>query len=99
MLSTGALAGSLFDAGRPVDGRRRLTPEMVADMAIVAEKYRRAYRYAPASRLLPLAQGHLELALALRPACQPPAVRHALISIAGEMAALAAGTLALDLGH
>jgi tetratricopeptide (TPR) repeat protein len=98
-LSTGVLAGSLFDAERPGDGRRRLAPEMVADMAIVAEKYRRAYRYAPASKLLPLAHGHLELALALRPACQPPAVRHALISIAGEMAALAAGTLALDLGH
>jgi transcriptional regulator with XRE-family HTH domain len=43
-LSTGVLAGSLFDAERPGDGRRRLAPEMVADMAIVAEKYRRAYR-------------------------------------------------------
>src|SRR2546430_1584156 len=40
-----------------------------------------------------------DLARALRPAGQPPAVGHALISIAGEMAALAAGTLALDMGH
>ena len=56
-LSTAAAAGSLFDAERSVDGRRHVAPEVVADMATVAEKYRRSYRYAPASKLLPLAHG------------------------------------------
>ena len=98
-LSTDALADSLFAAERPVDGRGRVAPEMVTDMVTVAEKYRRAYRYASASKLLPLAHGHMDLSLALHPAWQTPAVRHTLISIAGEMAALAGVTLALDMGH
>ena len=42
-----------------------MAPEVVADMATVAANYRRSYRYAPASKLLPLAHGHMELALAL----------------------------------
>ena len=80
-----------------MDGRGRVAPEMVTDMVTVAEKYRRAYRYAPASKLLPLAHGHMDLSLALHPAWQTPAVRHTLISIAGEMEALAGVTLALDM--
>ena len=98
-LLTDDLAGSLFDAEMPSDGRGRVAPEMVADMATVAEKYRRSYRYAPASRLLPLARGHMHLALSLRPAWQLAALRRTLISVVGEMAALAGVTLALDMGR
>jgi transcriptional regulator with XRE-family HTH domain len=76
----------------------RVPQETVEDVQSVAASYRRAYRCVPSSKLLPLAHGHLEMALALRPARQVGPVREGLLCAAGEMAAVAAVLLMLDMG-
>jgi hypothetical protein len=100
---SGALTGDLgaverlaSAAGGDVD---RAPQETVEDIQSVAASYRRAYRCVPSSKLLPLAHGHLELALALHPAWQPAPVRDALVGVVGQMAQLAGVLLTLDMAE
>jgi transcriptional regulator with XRE-family HTH domain len=76
----------------------RVTADAAADLRAVAAAYRRAYRAIPARQLLTAAQAHLELAASLRPAHQPEAIRIELVSVVGEMAALAGKVSLHDLG-
>ncbi len=62
-----------------------------------AHSYRRAYRAVPAAQLLPAARAHMNLALSLDPSNQPKSVQTELVATIGEMAALCAALLALDL--
>lgn len=77
-------------------GTEPVTGDTLTDMCRVAVCYRRAYHTVPASRLLPAAQAHLDVIRSCRPASQPSTYRRALMTAAGEMAALTGVLLGLD---
>jgi transcriptional regulator with XRE-family HTH domain len=97
---TATLAGSTVDAiiasGATASGGS-VSSDTTEDLRVVSRSYRSAYRSVPAARLLPAAQDHMQLALALRPGLQPPPVRRELLMVAGEMAALSAALLGINL--
>lgn len=78
------------------DRSGRVSPDTADDLRTIAASYRRSYRCLPSSRLLPAAHGHMEMALALNPAIQPEPVRASLLTVVGEMAALAGVLLMFD---
>jgi transcriptional regulator with XRE-family HTH domain/tetratricopeptide (TPR) repeat protein len=96
---TTALAGLPQDTADRIDSGRQGTIDAatVADLRLMAVGYRQAYRSVPATALLPLAQGQINLVLSLQPASQPERQRAALLLQLGEMAALAAVVSFLDL--
>jgi len=94
--SAGVLAANSLGIATPAR-THRIGANTLADLRSVAASYRRSYRAVPAGQLLPAAQAHLELAMSMRPAQQPEAERIELISVVGEMAALAAVVVLLDL--
>ncbi|WP_412542458.1 helix-turn-helix transcriptional regulator [Longispora sp. K20-0274] len=80
------------ESGQPVGA------ETLVHLRDVAAGYRRSYRSVPSSELVPAARAHLDLAVSLRPAEQPPDIRTALVRTIGEMAALTGVLLMMDLG-
>lgn len=97
---TGAVAGLSPDAQAQVS---RL-PGGAVDQATVDElrsigaSYRRSYKSFPASTLVPVAHGQLQLVTSLKPKTQPAHLRNSLLAHMAEMASLAAVLLSLDLG-
>jgi transcriptional regulator with XRE-family HTH domain len=105
MLRRTLLAGSVglwtaepLGAAAVTGSTRLVGTDTAADLKAIAAAYRRSYRMVPAAQLLSAAHAHLELAVSLRPAQQPDGVRLELVSVIGEMAALAAAVSLLDLG-
>lgn len=102
----GSLAGlSAAVAGLSPDAQAQVRrPLGTVDQATVEElrsigaSYRRSYKSFPASTLVPVAHGQLQLVMSLKPKTQPAHLRDSLLAHMAEMAALAAVLLSLDLG-
>jgi tetratricopeptide (TPR) repeat protein len=95
---TGVDIDAFFRGPRGLSLRGSLPSTMVDGLRATAATYRGAYRLAPARQLLAAAQGHMQLALSLRPGDQPEPARVHLLTCLGEMAALSGAILGLDLG-
>lgn len=97
---TGAVAGLSPDAqaqvGRPPGGT--VDQSTVDELRSIGASYRRSYRSFPASTLVPVAHGQLQLVTSLKPKTQPAHLRNSLLAHMAEMASLAAVLLSLDLG-
>ncbi|MGW6457487.1 helix-turn-helix domain-containing protein [Streptomyces sp. NPDC055078] len=97
---TAAVAGLTPDSQAQV----RRPPGGTVDQATVDElrsigaSYRRSYKSFPASTLVPVAHGQLQLVTSLGPKTQSAHLRNSLLAHMAEMAALAAVLLSLDLG-
>jgi transcriptional regulator with XRE-family HTH domain len=76
-----------------------VTPELAVDMQRVSACLRRAYRTAPAQQLYSSVHNHMQLVLSLRPGDQASAVRPQMLVATGEMAAVCAVILGLDMGQ
>ena len=74
-------------------------PDTLRDVSIISAGYRRAYRSTPAAQLFDAANAHLSLVITLRPQAQTEPVRRALLTVLGEMAALSAVLLLLDMNR
>jgi DNA-binding XRE family transcriptional regulator len=95
----GGLAALSLGLTRRTSGRGSAGSVLAADMQTVSASYRRAYRTAPAQQLYSSVHEHMKLVLSLRPDDQISAVRTQLLVTAGEMAAVSATVLGLDLGR
>jgi transcriptional regulator with XRE-family HTH domain len=97
---TSAVAGLSPDAQaqvcRPPGGT--VDQATVDELRSIGASYRRSYKSFPASALVPVAHGQLQLATSLRPKAQPARLRNSLLAHMAEMASLAAVLLSLDLG-
>ncbi|MFE4831418.1 hypothetical protein [Streptomyces sp. NPDC056672] len=97
---TAAVAGLSPDARAQVHRSRSgtLDQAMVDELRSIGAGYRRSYKSFPASALVPVAHGQLQLVTSLKPKTQPAQLRTSLLAHMAEMAALAAVLLSLDLG-
>ncbi|WP_329364766.1 helix-turn-helix domain-containing protein [Streptomyces sp. NBC_00669] len=97
---TGAVAGLSPDAqaqvSRPAGGA--VDQATVDELRSIGASYRRSYKSFPASTLVPVAHGQLQLVTSLKPKTQPARLRNSLLAHMVEMASLAAVLLSLDLG-
>lgn len=97
---TGAVAGLSPDAqaqvSRPAGGS--VDRATVDELRSIGASYRRSYKSFPASTLIPVAHGQLQLVTSLKPKTQPAHLRNSLLAHMAEMASLAAVLLSLDLG-
>lgn len=73
--------------------------ELVDQLYMASAAYRSAYSTVPATQLYAAVREHFNLVLSLRPGDQPTKIRQRLLTTAGEMAALAAPVLGLNLGR
>ena len=71
--------------------------DTASDLGAVSASYRRAYRTAPARQLYSAAHEHMQLVMSLIPGEQSSEIRDGLLVTSGEMAALAATILGLNL--
>lgn len=99
LASSVLLSAESFGAASAAGSTRSVDAATAADLRAIAASYRRSYRMVPAAQLLSAAHAHLGLAVSLRPAQQPEAIRVELVSVISEMARLAAGISLMDLGR
>lgn len=97
---TAAVAGLSPDAQVQVGESSHGTVDQATagELRSIGAGYRRSYKSFPASSLVPVAHAQVQLVMSLRPKAQPFHVRASLLAHMGEMAALAAVVLSLDLG-
>lgn len=97
---TGAVAGLSPDAqaqiSRPPGGT--VDRATVEELRSIGASYRRSYKSFPASTLVPVAHGQLQLVTSLKPKTHRAQLRNSLLAHMAEMASLAAVLLSLDLG-
>lgn len=92
-----ALASAhLLECFTPTERDDKLDPELLQGLLATAKHYRRAYQAVPASQLLSAALAHLDVVMSLRPSWRVERERLPLLTVAGEMAALAGVLFGMD---